>query len=948
LARPSRADRWLLGTLVPLFLVCFALHVHEVRRSGLAQLPVWALADPVGGPPAVGGFRIETDSRDSGLLPGDRLLRVGDTDLRGAGYVEFDARVLAETGALGEARLVFERAGVRAETTIQPRARPYAWTRPLILGLGALLCVVIVLRAPGRPDAQRFALAFLGYAILMAQFYGGSAWQTRLSLWLWNLGGPVVAFLLLRWASLFPAEVPEHRRPWRGWPWLGGAGMLAVRTSYWWGAPIPPAWVAPVSQVLHGAFTLGTLALLSRNYVYAEPVGRRRLKWVLYGAGFSSLPLVGAQLALLADPDWPRFEHAFALGTAFTGLWVGFLVLAIVRANLFDVDRLLSATASLAVVGGAFVLGAGWALPEAARLLAPAVALDEGVVRVLLMATLLAGLALAHRRLRPWLDHALFPDRRLQELGMEQLLRDLPQCATRAEVLALVPDRLEGILRPDVCLVYEPAGAHFAADGTEAPSFAARGPLLRALARRPGPLPVEGPGFARAVPDLADGERAALLAAGVRVLLPLRCGKDLAAFVALGARRSGDVYTRGDLALLDTVSAHASATLLHHRDAETIRSERLRGEELAALKTAADDALLRRSRFLAAASHDLRQPLHALAMHASLLRERLGDSEALPLVERIERASASLAEMFSALLDLSRLDVGAVEPRRGAVALDPLFEDLGGEAAPAALAKGLKLGWAAGGLAVDSDPVLLGRILRNLLSNAIRYTVQGEVRLAAHADATRVWIEVTDDGPGIAAERHDEILREFVRLQPEGPERGLGLGLAIVDRLTRALGHELEIDSQPGRGSTFRVVAPQATLPAPAAALPPAPLAGRLVALLDDDLAVLAATREVLEGWGCRVVAGASAAEVIAALAVRGERPDAILADFRLAGAGGDGVDAISAIRTACRGEVPAAMLTGETTPAVVRRICAAGFAHLAKPASPARLRALLAELVRA
>jgi signal transduction histidine kinase/CheY-like chemotaxis protein len=948
LARLAVADRWLLGTLVPLFLACFALHVQEVRRSGLAQLPVWALADRAGGPPTVGGFRIETDSGDSGLRPGDRLLRVGDTDLRGAGHVEFDARVLAETGALGAARLVFERDGVRRETTIRPRPRPHAWTRPLILGLGALLCVAIVLRAPGRPDAQRFALAFLAYATLMSQFYGGPAWQTRLSLWLWNAGGPVVAFLLLRWAALFPAEVPADRRPWRGWPWLGAAGMLAVRASYAWGVPIPPPRVAPVSQALHGAFLLGTLAMLARNYRHAEPVGRRRLKWVLFGAVCSSLPLAGAQLALLAAPDWPHFEQAFALGTAATGLWVGFLVLAIVRANLFDVDRLLSATASLAVVAGTFALGAGWALPEAARGLAPRLAVDEGVLRVLLLASLLAGLALAHRRLRPWLDRALFPDRRLQELAVEQLLRDLPQCATREEVLGLVADRLDGILRPDVCFVYEPAGAHFTAASGEAPPLPARGPLLRALARRTAPLRLEGAGLARAVPDLADAERVALAAAGVRLLVPLRCGKDLAAFVALGARRSGDVYTHGDLTLLETVAAHASAALRHQRDAETIRAERLRGEELASLKAAADEALQRRSRFLAAASHDLRQPLHALAMHASLLRERVGDAEALPLVERIERASTSLAEMFSALLDLSRLDVGAVAPRRGPVALDPLFEDLAGEAGPAALARGLALSWTAGGLAVDSDPVLLGRILRNLLSNAIRYTTQGEVRLVAHADAARVWIAVSDTGPGIAAERHDEILREFVRLQPDAPERGLGLGLAIVDRLTRALGHALEIDSQPGRGSTFRVVAPRVEPPPPAAASPPAPLAGRLVALVDDDLAALAATREVLEGWGCRVVAVASAAEAIGALALRAARPDAILADFRLGGGGGDGVDAIAAIRDACRFEVPAAVLTGETSPSVLRRVRAAGFAHLAKPAAPARLRSLLADLVRA
>jgi signal transduction histidine kinase/CheY-like chemotaxis protein len=946
--RPTRTDLWLLGTLVPVLLACFALHVQEVRRSGLAQLPVWALADRAGGPPSVGGYRIETDSRDSGLRPGDRLLRVGDADLRGAGTVEFDARALEETGALGTARLVFERDGVRHETTIRPRARPYAWTRPLVLALGSLLCIAIVLRAPGRPDAQRFALAFLGYAILMAQFYGGPAWQTRLSLWIWNLGGPLVGFLLLRWARLFPAELPAQHRSWVGWPWLGAAGMVAARASYAWGAPIPPPWVAPASQALHGVLMGGTLAILARNYAWAGPIGRRRLKWVLYGAVVSGAPLLAAQLALVVAPDWRHFERAFALGTAATGLWVGFLLLAIVRAHAFDVDRLLSATASLAVVGAAFLLGAGWALPEAARRLAAHAPLGEDATRLLLMAALLGALVLAHRRLRPWLDGALFPERRIREQGVEQLLRDLAGCGGRDEIVALVAARLDGLFRPDACHVYERTGGGFAPRGAARPAFAAEGPLVRALERRPAPLALGGPGFARAVPDLAEAEAAALAAAGVRVLVPLRCGAELAALLALGAPRSGDDYAPGDLTLIGAVAEKASAELLHRRDAETIRAERLRGEQLAARQAAADAALLRRARFLAAASHDLRQPLHALAMQASLLRERIGAHPAAPLVERIERATASLTDTFSALLDLSRLDAGALEPRPTAIALDPLLADLCSEASAAASAKGLALASPPSGLAVRSDPLLLARILRNLVDNAIRYTERGAVRVTARADGDHVAIEVADTGPGIPAERRAEVFREFVRLAPDGAEPGLGLGLAIVERLARALGHELELDSQPGRGTTFRLRAPRVAPPAPVPAPPALALAEPLVVLVDDDLAVLAATREVLEGWGCRVVAAASAGDALEALARRGAKPDAILADFRLGGAGGDGLAAIAAIRAACRAELPAAVLTGETSPSVARRLRDAGLAQLVKPATPARLRALLAQLVRA
>jgi signal transduction histidine kinase/CheY-like chemotaxis protein len=914
----TREDRLLLGILVPVFLVCFALHVAEVRRSGLAQLPVWALADAAGGPPTVGGYRVETDSAGTALRPGDRLLRVGETDLRGAGYVEFDALALEAVGAGGEAPLVFERDGVRHETRIRARPRPYAWSRPLVIGIGGLLVVFIVLRAPGRPDAQRFAVALLAYAILMSQFYGGPAWKSRTSLWLWNLGGPIVGLLLLRWARLFPAEVPAAARAWWGWPWLGALGMLVVRTSYWWGAPISPRHLAVASQALHGGFMLGTLALLARNYAYAEPIGRRRLKWVLYGAAISAFPLAAAQLALLAWPDWEHFEVAFALGTVVAGSWAVFLLVAIVRAGAFDIDRLLSATASAVLLGVAFVGTLALAVPELASRVAAVVPIGEGAARLLVAVGLVLSFAPAYRRLRPWLDRGLFPARRLQEQGVEQLLRDLSQCASPQQVLDLVADRLDGIVRPESCDVYVAERGRFAIrGGRPGPWLPAAGPLARALERHPAPRRVAENELAHAVPELTAEEATALVASGTRVLLPLRCGKDLAAIVALGPRRSGDVYTDSDLTLLGAVAEKASAELLHQRDAETIRAERVRAEELAVLKSAADEVLRRRSRFLAAASHDLRQPLHALSMYTSLLRERIGNDDAKALIDQIERSTASLSEMFSSLLDLSRLDAGAVEPRVGPVALAPLLAELCAEASPSAEAKGLKLLYTPVDLAVRSDPVLLGRIVRNLLVNAVRYTERGEIRVEVRAAGARVVVEIADTGPGIPLDRQQMVFHEFVRLAPEGASRGLGLGLAIVDRLARTLGHALDLDSEPGGGSVFRLSLERAEPPMATAGAPKSTaLHGRIVVLVDDDLAVLGATREVLESWGCRVVAATSANEACEAITLRALQPDAILADYRL-GALDNGLDAIVAIRAACGREVPAAVLTGETSDGV-------------------------------
>jgi signal transduction histidine kinase/CheY-like chemotaxis protein len=947
----SRRDQLLLWGLAPLFAVCVFLHVQEVARSGLAQLPVWVVPSwDASNYPRVGGYRVETDSSGSGLLPGDRVLRVGDRDLRGVGNIGFDAIALAQTGAAGTAPIVYERNGQRHEGTIRPRPHPDPWSRvPLLVGC-LVLTGLILLRAPSRADARRFYAAFVVYGIAQAQFYGGPEWKTWLSLGIWNVGTSIAVFLMLRWAALFPSEVPERHRSWWGWAAAGTALWLCVRASYLVGGPIPPPLVPRVAQATHAGLMLLTIGLLARNYAQAGALGRRQLKWVLYGATMGSIPLAAAQLTLAVRPAWSHFPLAYAGGTMATALWVVFTIVAIVRYSAFDIDRLLSATASASLMAAVFVAGVVFVLPELASALSGP-DLGESTVRVGLALVLVAVLAAAHGHLRPWLDRMLFPGRLVQGQEIEQLLRDLSQCTSASEIWQLVGERLDGILRPERCRIYAARGERFEAvwpPGEEAaPDFAARGPLMFALARRPAPLAVDSGEFTAMVPDCRAEEHAVLEAAGARILLPLRCGKDLAALTILGARRSGDVYTSSELTLLGAVGEKASAMLLHLRDAEVIRSERVRSEELARLKADADEAHRRRSRFLAAASHDLRQPLHALGMYASLMRERAHASEVGELADRIQRSTATLGEMFSSLLDLSRLDVGAVEPRVSGFALDPLLEDVCAEAAPSAEAKGLKLLWVPCGLAVQSDPMLLGRILRNLVGNAVRYTGEGEIRVTAPRLGTRVCIEIADTGPGIPAERQPEIFREFVRLGGDRSPRGLGLGLAIVERLAAVLAHQVDLDSEPGRGSTFRVTVPLARAPLADSEAPGAAgLAGRVVVLIDDDLDVLRATRDVLASWGCHVVAATSSDEALTALENRGLVPHAILSDYRLDG-GATGLDAIAALRAAFGREVPGAVLTGESTEAVQERIRAQGLPQLTKPAPLGRLRALVTELVR-
>jgi signal transduction histidine kinase len=383
------------------------------------------------------------------------------------------------------------------------------------------------------------------------------------------------------------------------------------------------------------------------------------------------------------------------------------------------------------------------------------------------------------------------------------------------------------------------------------------------------------------------------------------------------------------------------------RTAELEESRR----QLAQARDVAVDANLAKSRFLATASHDLRQPIHALRLFA----EALGDGEdpvrMRGLAARIRDSADSLTGMFDELLDLSRLEAGAVEARPIDFPLGPLLEQLAAELAPEAEAKGLELRVRTTAAVVRSDPLLLRRILQNLLTNALRYTEQGRVLAGCRRRGRQLCIEVWDTGPGIPENKRAEIFREFTQLDQVRRSEGLGLGLAIVDRLARLLDCGVQLHSVVGKGTVFRVTVPLSSRPAsarPAAAQTGAGagLAGRLIAIVDDDLNILEAMRVLLESWGCDLLLARSADEAVEGLKLRARSPDVILADYSLE-AGATGLEAIEAIRGACGVRAPAVVITGETDPDVLVRLRDAGVPHLTKPIPPARLRAALGHVLR-
>lgn len=365
---------------------------------------------------------------------------------------------------------------------------------------------------------------------------------------------------------------------------------------------------------------------------------------------------------------------------------------------------------------------------------------------------------------------------------------------------------------------------------------------------------------------------------------------------------------------------------------------------------AASRANQAKSRFLAAASHDLRQPLQAASMFLATLRRRLRDESLEELAGSVAACLDNGNSLLDALLDISRLDADVIEPRPERVDLQALLQRIAASFAPLAAERGVTLHLHAPPQSVHTDPMLFGRIVENLLSNAIRYSPGGRVLLAwrRHGDAS-VRIEVRDNGPGIPPEEHQRVFEEFHQLG--NPERdrskGLGLGLAIVARLAERLELPLGLRSAPGRGSVFSLVLRRAAQPEHPAPVVEAPdtgcLRGRLIAIIDDEPLQRQALALWLQELGCEVVSAASGAGMLKQLSARGASPAAVIADYRLR-RGRTGAEAITALRARYGEHLPALLLSGDTEPARLAEAAASGLPLLHKPATGEALSRALAK----
>ncbi|MDQ5768827.1 ATP-binding response regulator [Thiothrix subterranea] len=422
------------------------------------------------------------------------------------------------------------------------------------------------------------------------------------------------------------------------------------------------------------------------------------------------------------------------------------------------------------------------------------------------------------------------------------------------------------------------------------------------------------------------------------------------------------LYTMMALAFLVFIVASSTVCLTYSRiihESICLRFEnmalitRLEAEKALAEKNQqiAEQAVFAKDKFLAAASHDLRQPLHAQGLYLDAI-ETYVHPKGVAHLQALRRTNDALSNLFNSLLDVSRLNAGIVEVQLNHARLFEIVQPLHEEFKTHAAEKNLSLLLDCPHLTVFTDPLLLGRILRNLLANAVRYTQQGSITLTCRATAhDTVRIAVQDTGIGIPATEQANIFDEYYQL--DNPERdrskGLGLGLAIVKKLADLLSLTLTCESRVSSGSTFALDVPQGD----ASLLYQAPpvvsavsVAGVHVLVIDDEREILHSMAYLLKSWGCLAITAESASEALEKIAQTGLQPELIMADYRLR-EGKTGAEAITAVRHYCQRAIPAMLITGDTSEERLREATASGLYLLHKPVAPSRLRTVMTQLLK-
>jgi class 3 adenylate cyclase/glucose uptake protein GlcU len=580
-ARRLEALDWVvLALLVPLAAAFVAAYTWHGIETGSERLlfriaPAANAADY----PVVSGVAAEALFGGPALAVGDRLVRAGDQDLRGAGLAEFWRACSRWFLAGGSFEVV--RADARFSTV--PVASPFrGWWALLPFSLGLLFgAVILMFRAPHWRLARRASVCSLAFCIwasgILPWFLFQSVPVGRTIILLRLIAGPLSNGLAI---SLF-WEFTESAEPLARWqralPWIFGVGLfigIAIDSF----APLPLARVGrPVYLSLGVVALIAMLAGITRTYRRSDALERRQIRWVLYGLYVGLLPQIVSMLALSLGFSWATEEAVpVVVLLAFTAIPVGVFV-SLFGYRLVDVDPLITATASYTILGVALLGVAVGGIPRVAAAAGDLVGVGPSASQWVLSLGFAAAAVQGHRKLRPWLDRRLFAERVAVEQGLGRLVDELVRCGSAEELMRLVGGRIDALLRPESVVTYarnETAFTPVFVRAHAAPAaFAADGVLVRALESRMAPLAVSDP-------ELGPFDHAALATLGAEVVIPTRRGDALVAFTCLGRKRTGDIYTPAELALLGASSSASAEVLARMDDAEVLRQARAMQESL--------------------------------------------------------------------------------------------------------------------------------------------------------------------------------------------------------------------------------------------------------------------------------------------------------------------------------------------------------------------------------
>ena len=559
---PTRAPI-LLATLFALWVACTTLHVQQVASGSLAWVGVYVTAPTDGEEfPTVRGFWPGASNDMPGALQlGDRLLSVGTASLRGVGPFGFVARTYAVAAERHHLRvpITYERDGVVGHTRTALIPVTYPWRMLPVSCALMITAALVLLRRPNTRIAHALFLLAVAYGLHWGFFFGGAAWQTYTWMVVFFGASLVMLPLILRAVLVFPAEVapPNGRLPW--WPWLF-ALFGPISMSWIFGVPLPPDTGFRLVFAVNVTFITTVLVVLTRNFRRAGPLGRRQLKWVVLGMYLGMLPVLLADAVATVAPTLIWLHEVAAIAEVLVPLS---LLVAIVRANLFDIDRLITGAAAYTVLSVLVLAAVLAAVPPVAAAVSAAGDLDQRSVELLFSIAAAATIVPGYRWLSPRIERVLFHERHALRTGIEALLRELATAAGPEQLLTLVGERLDALLSPHSCLIYAPPiGDRFVpvvARGAEHPEgLPADAAAIKALRTRTAPIEIRRWAAAAA---LRNDERESLHRLRAATLLPVHRGDELVAAICLGSKRSGDVYTATDLALLAAVADKVSAQL---------------------------------------------------------------------------------------------------------------------------------------------------------------------------------------------------------------------------------------------------------------------------------------------------------------------------------------------------------------------------------------------------